>query len=486
MSLAQKTLSGFLWTLLSRFGTRLVILVVGIVLARILSPEDFGLIAMLGVFFAVSSSLVESGFTQALLREKTISEFDKSTAFYINISIAIVLYILLWISAPYISLFFKQPLLENLVKVMGIDLIFKSLSIVQRAVLMQQLRFKLLSAIDISVSILTGIIAILLAYNGFGVWALAIKYFLFSLFVTIAFWIKNPWFPKTFINRDSYNRLFGFGIKLVTTGLINTFYRNIYNLVIGKVFLPATLGLYDRAFMLANQVSSSIYVALGQVIYPILSKTLDDKERFKSAYRKIVISITFVNFPLTTFMVFAAEPIVIIILGDKWTGAVPFLQLLSISYFIGHISSISQDLYKILGKPEIYLKFSIINKAIVTIAILPGLYFGIWWLIAGTVFAQYIEAFMAMYFTSKEMNYTIKEQMADLLPVSILLIPMILIYISILALNLDSLVLEFILMVLFGFSAYILTAYLLKSNAFLQIREIVIPHLKSKKAAAKA
>jgi teichuronic acid exporter len=486
MSLAQKTLSGFLWTLLSRFGTRLIILIVGIVLARILTPEDFGLIAMLGVFFAVSSSLVESGFTQALLREKTISEFDKSTAFYINISIAIVLYILLWISAPFISLFFKQPLLENLVKVMGVDLIFKSLSIVQRAILMQQLRFKLLSAIDISVSILTGIIAILLAYNGFGVWALAIKYFLFSLFVTIAFWIKNPWYPKTFISKDSYHRLFGFGIKLVTTGLINTFYRNLYNLVIGKVFLPATLGLYDRAFMLANQVSSSIYVALGQVIYPILSKTLDDKERFKLAYRKILISITFVNFPLTTFMVFASEPIVVLILGDKWIGAVPFLQLLSISYFIGHISSISQDLYKILGKPKIYLKFSIINKVIVTIAILPGLYFGIWWLIAGSVFAQYIEAFMAMYFTSKEMNYSIKEQMADLLPVSILLIPMILIYFSILALNLDSLVLEFILMVILGFSSYIFTAYLLKSYAFLQIKEIIVPYLKSKKAAAKA
>jgi teichuronic acid exporter len=185
-------------------------------------------------------------------------------------------------------------------------------------------------------------------------------------------------------------------------------------------------------------------------------------------------------------MVFAAKPIIIIILGDKWVGAVPFLQLLSISYFIGHISSISQDLYKILGKPEIYLKFSIINKVIVTIAILPGLHFGIWWLIAGSVIAQYIEAFMAMYFTSKEMNYTIKEQMTDILPVSILLIPMILIYISILGLNLNSLVLEFILMVLFGFSAYILTAYLLKSNAFLQLREIVIPHLKSKKVATKA
>jgi O-antigen/teichoic acid export membrane protein len=486
MSLAQKTLSGFLWTLLSRFGTRLIILIVGIVLARILSPEDFGLIAMLGVFFAVSSSLVESGFTQALLREKTISEFDKSTAFYINISIAVVLYVLLWISAPYISLFFKQPLLENLVKVMGIDLIFKSLSVVQRAVLMQQLRFKLLSGIDISVSIITGIIAILLAYKGFGVWALAIKYFLFSLFVTIAFWIKNPWFPKTFINKESFDRLFGFGVKLVTTGLINTFYRNIYNLVIGKVFLPVTLGLYDRAFLLANQVSSSIYVALGQVIFPILSKTLDDKERFKSAYRKIVVSITFVNFPLTTFMVFAAKPIVIIILGDKWVGAIPFLQLLSVSYFIGHISSISQDLYKILGKPEIYLKFSIINKVIVTITILPGLYFGIWWLIAGSVFAQYIEAFMAMYFTSKEMNYTIKEQMADLIPVFILLVPMILTYLLILALNLDSVVFEFILMIILGFSVYVLTAFLMKSNAFNQISEIVIPHFKSKKAPSKA
>ena len=353
MSLAQQTLSGFIWTLTSRMGTRFSIFVVGIILARLLTPQDFGLVAMLGVFFAISGSLVDSGFTQALIREKEITEKDKSTTFYINIIISIILYVILWFSSPMIARFFGQPELLWLTRVMSLDIIFRALSIVQRATFMQSLRFKLLSAIDISASILTGIIAIFLAYKGFGVWALAIKYFLFSLFVSITFYVVNPWFPSGFIDKDSFKRLFGFGSKLMLTGLLNTFFNNIYNLVIGRFFSPAILGFYNRAFTFTSQTVSSVLIALQQVTYPILSKTRENPLRLKEAYRKIIMSITFVNFPLATFMILGAEPLILLLLGEKWAGTIPFLQLLSVSVLVSHISAINQNLLKVSGRSDL-------------------------------------------------------------------------------------------------------------------------------------
>lgn len=481
MSLAQQTLSGFIWTLTSRMGTRFSIFVVGIILARILTPEDFGLVAMLGVFFAVSSSLVDSGFTQALIREKEISEKDKSTTFYINIITSIVLYVILWFSSPLIARFFKQPELLWLTRVMGLDIIFRAFSIVQRAVLMQSLRFKLLSAIDITASILTGIIAILLAYKGWGVWALVIKYFLFSLFVSITFWVLNPWLPKGFIDKVSFRKLFGFGSKLMLTGLLNTFYSNIYNLVIGKFFAPALLGFYNRAFTFTSQTVSSALIALQQVTYPILSKTRENPLRLKEAYRKIIMSITFINFPLATFIIFGAEPLILLLLGEKWEGTIPFLQLLSVSVLVNHISSINQNLLKVIGRSDLYLKFSLLNKALLTIAILVGLQFGIWGLVIGGVIVQYLEVFIMMFLTSRLINYSALEQLKDILPTAILLIPLILIFIFVFYLNIHSHLFKLLIMFVLGSGGYLFAAIITKSAAYAQIKELLLPYIIKRK-----
>jgi len=481
MSLAQKALSGFIWTLTSRVGTRVSIFVVSIVLARLLTPADFGLVAMLSVFFAVSSSLVESGFTHALIREKTISEEDKSTVFFINLFISLFLYVVLWFSSPYIANFFNQPELMWLARVMGIDIVLKALIIVQRAVFMQTLRFKLLSSVDISVSILTGIFAIFLAYSGFGVWALAIKYFLSSFFVFIIIFTINPWRPSSFINADSFNRLFGFGSRLLVTGLINTFYNNIYNLTIGKFFSADILGYYSRAYLLVNQSISTISIALGQVTYPILSKTKDDEIRLKEAHKKIVNVISFINIPISVILAFSAEPLVLVLLGEKWIETVPFIQLLSISAIITHFIGLNKNLLKIIGRSDLYLRTSVISKILTTIAVIIGIQFGIWGLVISSVVAIYLEVIVTMLFTSKFFKYRIREQIRDVFPTYLLMIPLVFVLILMDYFNFNSNLLNLAVVILSGVTVYAGTAYFMKSIALDQIKEVLLPYFKNRK-----
>lgn len=461
-------------------GTRLSIFIVGIILARLLSPSDFGLVAMLGVFFGISSSLVDSGFTNALIREKEITVKDKNTVFSINLIISIVLYILLWFGAPAIAVFFDQPQLLWLTRIMGLEIIFKALSIVQRAVLMQSLRFKLLSAIDVGVSILTGVIAIVLAYRGMGVWALAIKFFLSSLLVSIIFFWVNPWFPSGFINRNSFDRLFGFGSKLLFTGLLNIFYSNIYNLIIGKFFPPAVLGFYNRAYAFTSQTTSTVLISLGQVTYPILSKTRDDPKRMKAAYRKIIMTITFINFPLATILGFVAKPFILVLLGEKWIETVPFMHLLCISALVTHLSAINKNLFKVIGRSDIFLKISVINKIFTTIAIVIGFQFGIWGLVMGSVISQYADVYLSMYYSSKYIEYPFMEQFKDIFPIGLLLLPLILVMIALMYIDFNSNLLKLFTMVTLGGGAYLLSAYLSKSLALSQINELILPFIKKR------
>lgn len=481
MSLAQKALSGFIWTLTSRAGTRISIFVVSIVLARLLTPADFGLIAMLSVFFAVSSSLVDSGFTHALIREKTISEVDKSTVFFINLFISLFLYTILWFSSPYIAKFFDQPELMWLARVMGIDIVLKALIIVQRAVYMQTLRFKLLSYTDIGVSLLTGIIAVFLAYYGFGVWALAIKYFLSSLFIFIVFFTINPWRPTSFINADSFKRLFGFGSRLLVTGLINVFYNNVYNLTIGKLFSADILGYYNRAYLLVNQSITTISMALGQVTYPILSKTKDDAPRLKEAHKKIVNVISFINIPISVILAFSAEPLVLVLLGEKWVETVPFVQLLSISAIVTHLIALNINILKVIGRSDLYLRTSVISKVLTTIAVIVGIQFGVWGLVISSVVAIYLEVIVSMLFTSKFFNYNISDQLRDIFPIYLLMIPLVFVLILIRYVNFNSNILNLVVVIGTGITIYVGTAYLMKSIALTQIREVLLLFLKNRK-----
>lgn len=424
MSLGQKALSGFSWTLFSNIALKIVTLAVGIVLARILTPEDFGLIAMLIVFFEVSQSLVDSGFSQALIREENITERDKSTTFFLNVIIAIFLYLVLWFAAPKIAVFYNNQDLVELCRFMGLSLIFQSFTLVQRASLTHELQFKKITKINIASSVISGAIGITLAFQGFGVWSLAYKYVSLSLLLSISFYVINPWFPKYFVYKSSFNKLFGFGSKLLAAGILNKVYQNIYKLIIGKYFAAATLGLYTQAKLYVNQVTQSAVSTLQTVTYPVLSKAKEDPERLKEAYRKIIMASSYVIFPLTMGLAVMAKPLILTFVGEKWIEAVPFLQLICLSGALYHLHSINLNVLKVMGRSDLFLKLEVIKKVNITIAILIGIQFGIWGLLIGSVISSYIALFINMYYTRSFINYSYKDQFIDLLPIVVMSLPM--------------------------------------------------------------
>jgi len=478
MSLAEKSLSGFFWSFGSNVGTRVTALVVGIILARLLTPADFGLVAMLYIFFQISHSFVNSGFSQALIREKEISEEDKSTTFYVNILVSLLFYFLLWIAAPLIASFYQQPKLLWLTRFMGLSVIFNALTIVQSALLTQELNFKSLSYVEIGTNVITGGVAITLAFRGFGVWALAVNYVLRTFIRSIFFWIINPWKPIGFINKKSFKKLFGFGSKLLASGLIETTYQNIYKLIIGKFFTASILGFFTQAQNLKNNASQGIVSSLQRVTYPILSKIKNEPERLKSGYRKIIQVTSFFVFPAMIGLAITAKPLIVTLMGEKWLPAVSMLQILCFSGILYHFHAINLNVLKVVGRSDLFLKLEVIKKINITIAIVIGLQFGIWGLLIGQVISSYIALYINMYYTSTFINYSTGEQILDVLPLLLLNIPMIAILELINWFGFQNIGLQLILMIVAGVLTYGLTSIIYKTPPAKIVMDLLGPRIK--------
>lgn len=472
MSLGQKALGGFFWTFTSSVGNKIITLVISTILARLLMPKDFGLVAMIYIFFQVSKSLMESGFAQALIREKDITERDKSTVFYINIIISTLLLIILWFSAPFIAKFFEAEILIDLVRFMSLSLIFQALSIVQGANLNHGLAFKNLTKITLTSDVFTGVVAVILAFYGFGVWALAIKYVSHSFFKTMMFYIINPWYPKKFISKESAQRLFGFGSKLLISGIINKVYENIYKIIIGKYFDVATLGFFTQAQLYLDHITQGVTTTIQNVTYPILSKTNNDDTRLKIAYRKIIIATSYFLFPLVVGIGVLAEPLILTLIGEKWTKSIPFLQILCLSGILFHLHNINLNILKVKGRSDLFLKLEIIKRFLLTIAIIIGLQYGIWGLLIGRVINSYISLLINMYYTNKFIGYSYKDQFKDLLPIIIYTIPMFILIFLFLHTTSFSAIINLLVGIIIGIFSYLLLTYFLKSRALFIIFEL--------------
>ena len=414
MSFADKAFSGVLWAAAERFGVQLIQFGVLVVLARLLTPEDFGLVGMLAVVFAVSSVLVNGGFTEALIREREISEEDKATAFWLNLGAAVVLYGLIWISAPAVAGFFERPELVGLTRFMAVNLLFLALTLVQQAELTHGLAFRKLGLVSVSAAALTGVVAVSLAYAGFGVWALAVNYVLMAMWTSAILWLVHPWRPKFWVRRESLSRLFGFGWKLTASGLLDQIYENIYRVVIGKFFSAATLGFYTQAQTFQRAASQSIVGIFQKVTYPLLARSSDDPARLKRGYRKVIQVSCYVIFPAVVGMGLTARPLVLTMLGEKWLEAVPFLQVLCVSGALYHLHSINLNILKVVGRSDLFLRLEMIKKINTTVAIVVGLQFGIWGLLIGQVISSYVALFINMYFTRSFIDYGIREQLKDI------------------------------------------------------------------------
>lgn len=416
MTLKQKTVSGLLWSFIDNFINLGAQFVVGIVLARILFPREFGLIGMLTIFIAISQSFIDSGFSNALIRKKECTQTDYSTIFFFNLGVSLLCYILLFIFSSAISSFFGEPQLKALVQVLGIGLIINSFGIIQRTILTKSINFKLQTKVSFIASLGSGIIAISMALKGFGVWSLVALTLSRYAFTSTFLWVYTSWKPTLIFCKKSFNELFGFGSKLLLSGLIDTAYRNIYYLVIGKYFSAVELGLYTRADQFQSLPSSNLQTIIGRVSYPMLSSIQDDIPRLKEAYIKIIRSTMLITFILMLGMAAVAKPMIFTLIGDKWESTIIYLQLLCIVGMFYPLHSLNLNMLQVLGRSDLFLKLEIIKKILAVPIILIAILMGIKAMIIGMIILSFIAYYLNSYWSGKMIGYSIIQQIKDILP----------------------------------------------------------------------
>lgn len=412
----QTTLIGLLWGSIERFSAQLVQFVVMIVMARLLSPHDYGVVGMLTIFIAISQTLVDSGFSQALIRKQNRTETDNSTVFYFNIVVGVLIYLILFLCAPLIAHFYKEPILIEVTRVLGIVVIANSLAVVQRALLSANIDFKTQAQATIGAAVLSGIVGITMAANNFGIWAIVWQQTSNACIVTLLLWILCKWHPQLEYSWHAFKELFSFGSKLMLAGIINTVYNNIYLLVIGKVFSAQDLGHYTRAHQFAEFPSSNITGIIQRVTYPTLCK-IDNDRQLEYTYRKMLRLSAFFIFPLMIGLAAVANPFVELILTEKWLPTAPLLTIICFSMMWYPIHALNLNLLQVKGRSNLFLRLEIIKKLIGVTILIITIPLGLVWMCIGSIVSSIICLIVNTHYTGTLINVGFFVQLRDLIPI---------------------------------------------------------------------
>ena len=484
-SLKDKTIHGFFWSFIDNFAGQGINFIVGIILARLLTPKEFGLIGMITVFIAISGSFVNSGFSQALIRKKDCSETDYSTVFYFNLFVGLFFFGVRFIAAPLISRFFNEPQLTELVRVIGSVIVIESLTIIQRTTLTKRVDFKLQTKISVISSIFSGSIGITMAVAGFGVWSLVAKTVSQQSMNSFLLWLLNRWRPFFVFSLESFKNLFSFGYKLLLSGLIDTIYRNIYYLIIGKYFSAVELGFYTRATQFNELPSQNINGIISRVSYPVLAQMQDNKEQLKAGYKKLIKGTMLITFVLMILMAATSESMIITLIGEKWRNSVIYLQLLCFVGMMYPLHSLNLNMLNVSGRSDLFLKLEVIKKILAIPTIIIGVFFGIKIMIAGMIINSLIAYYLNSYWSGKFINYPMKEQIGDILPAFfIAVITGILVFITGNIIPFGYLV-KFIVQILVGLILVLWLCEFFKVDAYLLIKEILQSKIKTFKNVRK-
>lgn len=471
-SLKNKTVKGVVWSTLERFSVAGVNFIFGLILARLLMPSDYGAIAMLAIFMAVAQTFIDSGFSNALIRKPDRTETDNATAFYFNIGVGILAYFLLYLAAPFIARFYETPILIPLTRIMGLNLLLNSLCVVQQALLTARIDFKTQAKISLSAAIISGLVGIVLAYKGFGVWALAIQSVLASVMRTILLWILAKWRPKAEFSKHSFHDLFGYGSKLLMSGLLDTTYNNLYTIVIGKRFSAANLGVYSRADQWANFLAVNITGILQRVTFPVLSTIQNEDERLRKDYRKFLRLSGFVVFPLMMGLAAVADPLTRFILTDKWADSIPLLRILCFSLMLYPIHAINLNLLQVKGRSDLFLRLEIYKKILGVATLCVTIPMGITAMCVGRVFTSWTALAMNTHYTGKLIHLGFFQQLKDYLPTLINSFVMAAIVYGV-TLTISGSGLQLFTGVIVGAFYYILSNFLLKTMEWKELILIV-------------
>lgn len=413
-NLKYQTKKGLYWKFAEQFSNYGIQFIIGIFMARMLSPEDYGLTALPAVFMAISGIFVSGGFGTALVRKPDLKEEDLSTAFYYSMAVGFFCYVLLFIAAPWIADFYNAPVLTSLMRVTAISFLYSPLGTVQGVLLQKRLDFKTPTKVSVVCRILSGVIGIVMAYTGYGVWALVISGLVSGMVgMLITLWVVR-WFPKTGWSKESFSYLWGFGNKLMGAWLIGTVYENIAPVIIGKYFSPAQLGEFNRAQGYAKMPSQNVTGTLQSVTFPVLSQIQDDDERLARSYRKMLRVSAFIVFPLMMMLAALARPLVLALITEKWEACIVLLQIMCLSMMWYPIHAINLNLLEVKGRSDLFFRLEIIKRGVgllILIATLPlGLVAFCWGGVAGSLISLIINT----YYTGKIIHVGYVRQMKDL------------------------------------------------------------------------
>ena len=414
--LKDKTIKGTVWSAADAFLGHGVTFIVGIVLARLLSPEEYGLIGIVTIFITIMLGIIDSGFSNALIRKLKVTEEDYCTLFIVNMAMSVFMYALLFVSAPAIAHFFERPQLIPLCRVMGVFLIFQALSIVQYTILSRNIDFKTKTKASLISAVVSGLIGIVMAFMGYGVWSLVSQQLSKQLLYSVCLWWFNKWWPKLKFSIESFKYMWGFGWKLLLSGLLDRIWAQLYQTVVGKCYSPDTLGQYSRSKEYASIFSSNLTSIVQRVSYPVLSQVQNEEERMVSAYRKVIKTTMFVTAVCMIYLGAVSEPLIYCLIGSQWHEAATFLPFICVSMSLYPLHAINLNMLQVQNRTDIFLYLEIIKKIIAIGPISLGIFINIYWMLTGTIITGIFAFFLNSYYTGKKMGYSSWMQLRDIVP----------------------------------------------------------------------
>ncbi len=472
-TLRDKAIKGVLWSLTERFGNQAIQFFIGLILARLLLPEDYGLIGMILVFISFAQVFVEGGFSSALIRKTNANDSDYSTVFWFNLIVASICYLLLFFSATFISCFFTEPKLILLTKVVGLNVIVNSLGIIQKTILIKNLNFKTQATINLSSIIISGFIGVYCAYSEFGVWALVIQNLSKNLVMSIAFWVSSNWRPKFIFSKSSFKELYGFGSNLLFSSLINVISENLYSIIIGKLYNAKSLGYYTRANQFQKLPVSSIYGAISAVSFPVLAEIQHEDIKLKEGYRSMIKLVAFVLFPIMAILISISKSMIHVVLTDKWLPSVPILQILCIVGAFYPLHAINLDILKVKGRSDLFFRLEIFKQILNVLMIVVSFKWGVIGLVWGSVMLNFVCYYLNSFFSKSLVNYSFINQVRDLLPLAcfsiITLLALFVIKTIITNLNIQLVILPFV-----GVLVYCFLSSIFKIQEMSILKEIIL------------
>lgn len=472
-SLKEKTIYGAGWSFADNILGQGITFLTGLILARLLSPSEYGLIGIITIFINIFNAIVDSGFSSALIRDNNSDDDDYGTMFIVNMGLSFVLFDILFFAAPIISDFFHSSELIPLCRVMGIVVIINATAIIQNTYLTKQLDFKTKTKASFWSSVISGIVGIILAYIGFGVWALVIQQIVRQLLNSILLWYLSNYIVHLNFSLEKFKGMWNFGWKILVSSIVHTVWCELTQIVIGRFYSPTTLGYYTRSNQFSCIFSSNLTSVVQRVSYPALSKIQDDELKLKMVYVKIIRMTMFITFVLMVGMAACAKSIVLSLLGEKWICSIPFLRLLCISMMLYPLNALNLTMLEVKGRSDLYLRVEIAKKIILLMPIAVGILIDIYWMLIANIICSIFCYFINAYYSGRLINYSIIDQVKDLAPsmnLALFLGGTLFCIDSILEISpILLLVIEFVVGVIFVFAI----SNLLKLEDFFAIKQIV-------------